>query len=356
MQIFLSRSFEIKDKNEEYNKSDYREKEFLDLQEIRNSIHKANKEDKKRILKYLHENLVHPGINKFFLTINKYLQFENIKDLIKEVCYECKKCQLEKNYKTESGEISCDYFPRTMNDTVALDIKGPLPLKHFFTSRNKKQKNFYIIAMVDLFSRYTEIKIIYSIYSRIICNAFKEKWLNVHGPPKKCLTDNGRQFTSKEFESISKNYKIIHIKTAPYNHTGNAVVERINQEIGLVLRLTRGKSIKEVEHSIWKRINMTANTTTGYCPYEIFEDKPIFKNANEFLKVDKSKIINGIARKMCQYANKKPNKIIKYKEGDKILKRNFSPDKIAKRWKGPYEIIKLSKNNSNMYINVKGKP
>ncbi|KAG0420635.1 hypothetical protein EQH57_0068 [Dictyocoela roeselum] len=152
--------------------------------------------------------------------------------------------------------------------------------------------------MVDLFSRYTETKVIWNISSKSICKAFENVWINKHGIPKKCLTDNGRQFIGGKFKTFIENNNIIHIKTAPYNPTGNSIAERINQEIGISLRLSRGLPLNNLENAIWKKLNLTVNATTGYSPLEIFKSKAIFDNDDVMFPIDKNKVINRIKTKM----------------------------------------------------------
>ncbi|KAG0436610.1 Endogenous retrovirus group K member 7 Pol protein [Dictyocoela muelleri] len=140
--------------------------------------------------------------------------------------------------------------------------------------------------MVDIFSRYTQVDIIRDIHLSTICNSFEKTWINVFGLPDKCLSDNGRQFISSNFKNLLDKYKINHITSAPNNPTGNSVVERVNKEIGLVLRISRRSSLKTLKMNIMLRINFTNNNNIGYIPLEIFYKVPIFSNSKK-----KSKLI-----------------------------------------------------------------
>ncbi|KAG0442205.1 hypothetical protein DMUE_0450 [Dictyocoela muelleri] len=99
------------------------------------------------------------------------------------------------------------------NECVALDIKGPIKTCHFIS--HIKRRYFYLLVMTDVFSRYTETVIINNIETQTILVAFDKKWISVHVPPLKCLTDNGRQFISDKFEQLLKSNGIIHIKSSP---------------------------------------------------------------------------------------------------------------------------------------------
>ncbi|KAG0420319.1 Transposon Tf2-9 polyprotein, partial [Dictyocoela roeselum] len=255
-----------------------------------------------------------------------------------------KKCAEEKNYhKTIRGENTINYSVNDINQILAVDLKGPIPSKHYKSLRTKKHDKFYILILTDLYSRYTKSKILWSITSRQICKAFQENWINKYGPPKNCLSDNGRQFTSKEFEDFLSKNNINHIKTAPYNPTGNSIVERINQEVGVILRIVRGKSINEIQKGIERRINCTTNMTTRYPPKEIFLLTSIFKNYDKPIRIDKEEINKRIINNKERYIKNINNATYKrkYNIGEKIYIKNQSPDKVAKLWLGPYTIAKL---------------
>ncbi|KAG0438882.1 Gag-Pro-Pol polyprotein [Dictyocoela muelleri] len=96
--------------------------------------------------------------------------------------------------------------------------------------------------------------------------------------PEKILTYQGKQFISSKFKDYLKNLNIKHIMISAYNPTGNSIVERINLEIGLCLRLSRGKGIEKIKEYIWKRLNLLHNRNLGYSPYEIYYGKSIFMN------------------------------------------------------------------------------
>ncbi|KAG0431212.1 hypothetical protein DMUE_5586 [Dictyocoela muelleri] len=103
---------------------------------------------------------------------------------------------------------------------------------------------------------------------------------------------------------------IIRINTAPYNPTSNSIAERINQEIRLSLRLSRGISLNDLEKSIWKRINLMVNSTTVYTPLEIFKSKPIFSISDNKVSGDKNEIIKRIKTKMQKKISKNyPSKL-----------------------------------------------
>ncbi|KAG0435936.1 Pol polyprotein [Dictyocoela muelleri] len=210
---------------------------------------------------------------------------------------------------------------------------------------------------MDLFSRYTEVDFIYDICSETICDAFEKTWLKKYEHPAICLTDNGRQFTSINFENLLKTYNVKHITSAPYNPTGNGLVERANREIGTVLRLLRGKTLGELRKGIWRRLNCTANIQLGNAPYEIYFEKPIFKNHDMEINIARDEIKRINERRVRKYENEIKSKdlLVKFKIGDKVFTKTHSPDKIESKWKGPYTIVAISSSGNNLNIDMGNK-
>ncbi|KAG0438648.1 Transposon Tf2-11 polyprotein, partial [Dictyocoela muelleri] len=316
---FISRcSYEIRS----IEQSDYRPILLDTLVKVFQHTHDIEKSNEKhkiiKSLEKLHVDLQHPGISKFMKTIENYVKLRGLKKVVSKLCKECQTCNREKDLFHNFGKVTSEFNTSKTNEIIGIDIKCPVNGSHFATSQRYTQ--FYILVMIDIFSRYTQIDIISDINSSTISNSFEKTWINVFGPPKKCLSDNGRQFISSNFKDLLYKYKIDHITSAPSNPTGNSVVERVNKEIGLVLRISRGTSPKTLKINILRRINCTNNNNIGYSPLEIFHKLPIFSNINKKIKIDHEIIISKL-KSNCENYNKMINKKrinIDYSQGDKL--------------------------------------
>ena len=87
--------------------------------------------------------------------------------------------------------------------------------------------------------------------------AFKECWLNNYGSPVSLLTDNGSQYCLNEFENFLVYENIQHFKITPYNPTGNALAERVNQNFKTVLKIYKDWNINLMKEIIGNKNNMT---------------------------------------------------------------------------------------------------
>ncbi|KAG0420247.1 Retrovirus-related Pol polyprotein from transposon 17.6 [Dictyocoela roeselum] len=272
--------------------------DLSDVNTIFNALESTNPKDKTQLFKLIqqaHILLIHPGKNKMASTLRKYIKIKNLKKIIVNVIKKCHHCQTEKNFTYNSTRTKYVTPPYKRNEIIAIDLKGPIKTTHYDTKMIKKE--FYILVITDMFSRYTEIKFIKNIYSSFVCSALEEMWLEKHYIPEKCLSDNGRQFKSKNFQDLMNKHNINHISTSPYNPTGNSVVERMNREITIALRLSRGLSLRETTHNIWKRLNLCNNSTLGHSPYEIFHKKPISNNYKGKMIINDEEITKKIKLK-----------------------------------------------------------
>ncbi|KAG0440648.1 Gag-Pol polyprotein [Dictyocoela muelleri] len=128
-------------------------------------------------------------------------------------------------------------------------------------------------------------------------------------------------------------YKIEHLTCAPYNPTGIGIVERVNKEIGIVLRISRGSTLNELRNKILRRINCTNNSSLGYSPFEIFHKKPIFSNSDKMIEVNYKSIVDELKLK-CAQRNKivaEKRRAIEIKEGDQVYVKQNSQDKVERR-------------------------
>jgi transposase InsO family protein len=74
------------------------------------------------------------------------------------------------------------------------------------------------------------------------------------GLPSKIITDNGKQFVSKQIEDFFTNLGITHSRTALYHPQSNGAVERFNRFLTDQLRLARveHKPVDEVSSQLYR--------------------------------------------------------------------------------------------------------
>jgi transposase InsO family protein len=85
------------------------------------------------------------------------------------------------------------------------------------------------LAVIDYYSRYLEKLFLSSLTSEELIVKFKSIFA-LHGIPETLVTDNGRQFISREFQKFSKEWNFQHITCSPYFPQSKRESERAVQE------------------------------------------------------------------------------------------------------------------------------
>ena len=86
-------------------------------------------------------------------------------------------------------------------------------------------KKVQYLVVVDYYSRYIELSKLESISSASIINHLKSTMAR-HGVPETLVSDNGPQFSSKEFVLFAKDYGFSHVTSSLGHASGNGEFER----------------------------------------------------------------------------------------------------------------------------------
>lgn len=111
-----------------------------------------------------------------------------------------------------------------------------------------------------------------------MAKSIKEIWIDKFGSPKEIITDQGRQYISKNFKTLIENHQVKHTLTSAHNPTCNGISERINQTIGIFLRLCKGKNLKDLKQHIHTRLNFNVNSALNATLYEVVFKRDVFNN------------------------------------------------------------------------------
>jgi transposase InsO family protein len=163
----------------------------------------------------------------------------------------CEGCQLGKQTRRS-------YAPRHTNygllEVVSSDLCGPIRVPSLGNSR-------YVLTFLDHGSGYSQCYFLESKRSETVLEKFKEyqAWSErTTGSPLKALrTDNGGEYTSKEFEDYLKSQGIQHQTTVPDTPQQNGAAERLNRTLEERTRaMLHGANLT---YKLWAEIWNTAN-------------------------------------------------------------------------------------------------
>jgi len=226
-----------------------------------------------------------------------------------------------------------------------IDLLGPYP-------RSKSGK-IGIIIVLDHLSKFTLLKPIRNFTANPIVEFLKEDVFPIYGVPEYIVSDNGKQFVSKNFTDLLKERGIHHIRTAIYSPQANAS-ERVNRSIVQGIRAYLGKSHKDWDKflpEIGEALRSSIHQSTKHTPYFSIFGQQMISHGKEYnllrqldsmdenilSKEDKLKIVrkklNENIQKAFEMSAKRYNlrsRNVKLTVGDIVFRRNFISSEASK--------------------------
>ncbi|GBN09280.1 Transposon Tf2-6 polyprotein [Araneus ventricosus] len=309
----------------------------------------------------------HFGVRKTFEFIRHKYQWKGMYLDTKNFCEHCEKC-LENKPKAKLTQTQM--IPKrnlAPGQCIAIDVVGKLP-------RSTDNKNF-ILTIIDHYSRYLEAYPLQNITSRTIINCLNKYFANF-GLPKFLITDNATNFISNEMVEFLDRLNIQHRKSSIYYPMANGLLERAHRTMKESLASMCESTFQWSEKLLFFKLyyNNSIHSVTKFAPAEIFfgrkQNLPLdsffepitVENESKYLKNIRNNmysIRNEFAKNEEQYfKNNAPHikgrKVPNFNLGDKVFVKNFShPHVFQEKYKGPFEIIKILRNNNYVIKSLK---
>jgi hypothetical protein len=209
--------------------------------------------------------------------------------------------------------------------------------------------------MIDPATGWFEIHQYNDKRSITVANIAEQEWFSRYPWPTQVTYDRGSEFIGKDFQKMIKNdYGIKGKPITVRNPQANAIVERVHQVIGNMIRTFELESNYLDEEDPWKGIlsatafavRSTFHTTLHSSPGQLVFGRDMIFNiqhtANwEYIKQRKQQLI--------EKNNKRENAgriQHEYKIGDKVLLRRGTENKYEAPYAGPFEILKVNENGT----------
>ncbi|KAH9750082.1 hypothetical protein KPL71_013739 [Citrus sinensis] len=153
-----------------------------------------------------------------------------------EFCKSYEKCQklgsiTKRNMMPLNPILEIEIF-----DCWGIDFMGPFPSSFGFV---------YILVAVDYVSKWIEAISCRNKDSKTVVTFLRENILSRFGIPRAIISDGGKHFCNKSFESLMKKYGITHKIATPYHPQTNGQVELANREIKQILEKTVNPNRKD---------------------------------------------------------------------------------------------------------------
>lgn len=234
---------------------------------------------------------------------------------------------------------------------ICSDICGPFEL-------GKVPNKVWFLTFIDRCSRFSVIRPIKEISSKIIKDQFVKFWIKPYGKPESLLSDQGRQYISSELGAFCKSMNIKQLFSSTYNPTGNSIAERLNQSIGLTCRIFNTWSGEKIAKYVERGVNNLFCTTTGYSPIELLRGRSNLDPLKRNIDINLAKVNENVRIKADEKIVEKNLKRSMKEEEFKLESLVFVEEPIAGKGRplrrGSYKIIR-KKESGNLYLVDYGK-
>ena len=270
------------------------------------------------------------------------------------MCKSCKTCQLTKKTKIKYGKLPPKVAEVTPWDTLCIDLIGPYTVK----KTDKKEWKLHCLTMIDPATGWFEIVEIPKKQADEIANLIEQTWLVRYPWPQNVICDRGKEFMAEVNEMLTEDYGIQVNQITTRNPQANAIVERVHQTIGNMIRkwFVEDPELDEVNPyaglltAVAFATRATIHTTLQATPSQLVFGRDAMLNmefeadwttirARKQKRIDENNRSENAKRKEHQYAI-----------GDQILIRTDPNRKYGQNaYKGPYEIISVNNNGTLRY-------
>ena len=171
--------------------------------------------------------LSHPGIRATQKLITARFVWPGINADVRRWTRSCVQCQRAKIQRHSTAPLSPFTTPNARFDVIHIDLVGPLPPSRGFT---------YLLTCVDRFTRWPEAIPLTCITAEAVAQAFLSGWISRFGVPSTIVTDRGRQFESRCWNTLMTLLGSKRARTTSYHPQTSGMVERFHRQLKAALK------------------------------------------------------------------------------------------------------------------------
>lgn len=310
------------------------------------------------LIYYYHEMFAHYGARKIGIILKEKYYFEHFNDEVAYVVKRCDMCQRTKTLNRRYEGIVQGIIPTKKNETVALDIFGPLV--------RGKRRNKYILVVMDLYSKLTHVYPLRRANSQECLRALVRHYFVQYGKPERVLSDHGTTFTSDVWITTLNDLGVQTIYSS-IRHPQSNPSERCMKELGRLCRLYCHQ-----DHTSWvdliphlnRWLNEVPHRSIGVTPVEAHTGRRPIRFDDGLmgvpldLQLDDAHIQQVVQRTLEREAlarrKQQKGKTYQYRVGDQVLlKTHRVSDPLRKifakfklLYEGPYTLTRTYGGNA----------
>ena len=305
----------------------------------------------RHVIMWYHTTLCHPGINRTEETIGQHLWWPKMRSHITNYVKICPLCQRNKRRQKKYGLLPPKDAEAIPWDKLCIDLIGPYKIRR----KGKKDLICRCVTMIDPATGWFEIQQYDDKKSITVANILEQEWFSRYPWPSQITFDRGSEFIGQDFQKmIKEDYGIKPKPITVRNPQANAIVERVHQVIGNIIRTFELESNYLDDSNPWKgvlsatafAVRSTYHTTLQNTPGQLVFGRDMILNVKheanwEYIRARKQKIIekNNKSENSKRIAHQ-------YAVGDQVLLRRGTENKYETPYQGPYTILQINDNGT----------
>jgi transposase InsO family protein len=341
---------------------------------------------RKDILHEFHDDKLSGGhlrFQKCLAKIQERFWWPRMRNDLKEWLDRCIECQTRYPNGITSVDTMLNIEIAGPWDTIGMDLVGPIT-----TSNNG---NRYILVITDYFTKWAEAFPLAEHSAEAIAKILVEEVMRRYSPPRRIITDRGKEFLSEIMFEVLDLLGIDKLNTTAYHPQTDGLVERFNRTlIGMISMYTSSSQTDWDTYIpyVLFAYNSSKHASTGFSPFFLmFARHPNFTIdtirpfKNNYLTPDgyaehvrkslelaykrAKEAISRAQQRQKEYYEKHKRTTPVFQEKDQVLYWMQVPPpgltfKLLHRWYGPYEIVEKKsavnylirdpRNNSSPFV------
>ena len=247
----------------------------------------------------------HPGVVCMKALARSYMWWPGISKDLEQRVHSCPQCQQSRNAPPPAPLHPWEW-PREPWARLHLDFARPFQGRMF-------------LVLVDAYTKWLEVLPMSSTTTAATVEKLRHIFA-VHGLPQRIVTDNGPQFTSREFAEFLEGNGVVHVQVAPYHPSSNGLAERAVQTFKSGLQRIRTGTLGERLCRFLFTYRITPHATTGQSPAELlFNRRP--RSRLDLVHPDTAQRVRSQQDKQVQ--GRSQGRARQLEQGQKVYVKNF---------------------------------
>lgn len=314
------------------------------------------------ILKEAHAS--HFGFFKTYNLLKRHYSWLGMLSDCQNFVETCDACNLNKPKPKLTQSNFIEKGNLGVGQIISLDIVGKLP--------RSVDNKFFIMTIIDNYSRYLEAIPLSNIKSATIINGLND-YFSKFGLPQAIITDNGTNFTSHEITDFFQTLNIQHRKTSIYYPLSNGLLERSHRILKESIAAMCNESWEWSKKLLFFKLyyNSSIHVVTGFTPAELYFGRNLTLPLNINVSAKKEgkhatylKKLTETLAESREIVSKNENKYFdqhkKHIKGRTIphynvdemvyVKINNDIHSLDPKYQGPHKIVKKFRNNNYLVL------